>query len=264
MRTSDFHLAVFRLERVGLPSATTRAALSLARQRPSEPALIEALAWRESAPVVLTLFSAMESDSEKVFEAVEDGIGRDPCLSWALVESLNQLPWYNGLRAFLNLPGDPLSSPCAYPFYILARNKIFVSRESSVLRYDHYVKGLWRALVAARAAQWREPEEGVVHVLELLRSLLEKADPDLFVVYFACLLLGQMAPPTNCAEALRGHLTKERCPPVRAAATLALLHMDGGHASGARGDGRARRMGSMCVMGALVTLQILWAIAPLV
>jgi len=254
MHASDFCHAALRLERVGLPSATTKAALELARQHPTESSLIKALASRESAPAALTLLSALQDDSEQVFEAVRYTIGRDPCLSWALVESLNQLPWYNGLRAFLSLPGDPLSSPCAYPFYILARNKIFVSRDSSVRRYDHYVRGLWRALKVARAAQWRNLEESIVHVLELIRTLLEKPEPDLFVVYFACLLLGRVAPPATCAEALRGHMTKDSCPQVGAAAALALLHMDAGRPSEVSCHGRKRRVGSPCMMNVLATL----------
>ena len=251
MRAFDFRSAVYRLERVGLASATTRAALELARRQPTETMLIEALQSRESAPVALTALSALQSDSERVFQAVGNAISRDPCLSWALVESLNQLPWYNGLRAFLSLPGDPLSCPCAYPFYILARNKIFISRDASVLRYDHYVKALWRLLVVARAAGWDDLDEGMVHVLELIRTLLERPDPDPFVVYFASLLLGRLAPPAVCSEALRGHLAKDSCPPVRAAATLALLHMDAGHMSDGGHSDRAKRMGTMCVLSAL-------------
>ena len=254
MRASDLRSAVSRLEHVRLPSATTKAALDLARKNPTEAVLIEALQSRDSAPVALTVLSALQSDSERLFKAVTDAIGRDPCLSWALVESLNQLPWYNGLRAFLSLPGDPLSSPCAYPFYILARNKIFISRDASVLRYDHYVKGLWQALAVARGAGWHDLDEGVIHVLELIRSLLETPDPDPFVVYFASLLLGRVAPLSTCTEALKGHLMKDCCPAVRAAATLALLHMDAGHVSDGGRCTRAKRMGSMCVLSVLATL----------
>jgi len=254
MHASDFRHAALRLEHVGLPSATTKAALEMARQQPTETSLIKALASRESAPAALALLSALQGDSEQVFQAVQHTVGHDPCLSWALVESLNQLPWYNGLRAFLSLPGDPLSSPCAYPFYILVRNKVFISRDSSIQRYDHYVRGLWRALRAARAAQWCDLEEGIVHVLELIRTLLEKPEPDLFVVYFASLLLGRVAPLPTCAEALRGHLTKDSCPQVRAAAALALLHMDAGRVSDMYCHARKRRLGSMCVMNVLSTL----------
>ncbi|UCD49776.1 MAG: hypothetical protein JSW27_19870 [Phycisphaerales bacterium] len=254
MRASDFRRAVFRLEHVRLPSAITKAALELARRRPTEAMLIESLQSRASAPVALTVFSALQSDSERVFEAVGDAIGRDPCLSWALVESLNELPWYNGLRAFLSLPGDPLSSPCAYPFYILARNKIFISREASVLRYDHYVKGLWQMLAVAKAAGWRDPDEGVIHVLELLRTLLETPAPDPFVVYFTSLLLGRVAPLSTCTGALKEHLANDCCPSVRAAATLALLHMDAGRVSDGGCRARAKRRGLMCVMSVLATL----------
>ncbi len=254
MRPSDIRRAVFRLEHVRLPSATTRAALALAHQNPTESALIGDLACRESAPVALTVLSALQSDSERVFDAVGDSIGRDPCLSWALVESLNELPWYNGLRAFLSLPDDPLSSPCAYPFYILVRNKIFISRDASDRRYDYYVKGLWKMLVVAKDAQWCDPEDGVVHVVELIRTLLDKPQSDPFVVYFASLLLGRVAPLSVCIEALRTHLRKDSCPPVRAAAALTLSRLDSSRASNVRCYARPKRADSMCMMNVLSTL----------
>lgn len=257
MRPSDFRRAVFRLEHVRLPSATTRAALALAHRKPTESALIGDLASRESGPVALMVLSALQSDSEKVFDAVGDSIGRDPCLSWALVESLNELPWYNGLRAFLSLPDDPLSSPCAYPFYILVRNKIFISQDASVRRYDYYVKGLWKMLTVARDAQWCDPEDGVVRVVELIRTLLDKPQSDPFVVYFASLLLGRVAPLSVCVEALRTHLENDCCPSVRAAAALTLVRLDASRVSNVRCYARPKRAASMCMMNVLSTLLIL-------
>jgi hypothetical protein len=254
MRPSDFRRAVFRLEHVHLPSATTRAALALARRNPTESALIGDLASRESAPVALTVLSAMQSDSERVFDAVGDSIGRDPCLSWALVESLNQLPWYNGLRAFLNLPDDPLSSPSAYPFYILVRNKVFVTPDAAVRRYDYHVKALWHTLAVARDAKWCDPEDGVVHVVELIHTLLDKPQSDPFVVYFASLLLGRVAPLSVCIEALRTHPRKDSCPPVRAAAALTLRRLDSSRASNVRCYARSKRANSMYMMNVLSTL----------
>jgi hypothetical protein len=254
MRPLDLHLAAFRLQNVSMPSATTEAALRITRRNPSEAALIGHLASRRSAPAALTLLSALRSDSEVVFEAVADSIRRDPCLSWALVESLNELPWYNGLRAFLSLPDNPLSSPSAYPFYILVRNKVFVTPDASVSRYDYHVKALWHTLAVAKDANWQRPEAPAVTMAELLCDLLEKPHPDPFVVYFASLLFGQVAPVSTSIQTLRARLGKDCCPPVRAAAALTLRHMDSNGVSDIRHCARPSKKAAMRVMKALAAL----------
>lgn len=225
MRSLDLRHAESRLENVVLPSSTTEAALRVVRENPSEDALLAKLSCREWAPVGLTVFSALQSDSERVFEAVAGTIRRDPGLSWALVESLNKLPWYNGLRAFLSLPDDPLRSPFAYPFYILVRNKTFTTPDAAHARYDYYVRGLWNALEVAREARWHRPHDSVVSLVELLREQLGTANPDPFVVYFAALLLGRVAPLPQSVAALRARLGNHCCPSVRAAAELTLMRL---------------------------------------
>jgi hypothetical protein len=225
MQSSDLHLAESRLVNVVLPSSTTEAALHLIRRSPSEEILIEKLSCPKAAPVALTAFSALQTDSERVFESVAGTIRRHPGLSWALVESLNKLPWFNGLRAFLSLPDDPLCSPFAYPFYILVRNKTFTTPDAAHARYEHYVRGLWDALHIAREGKWHRPHDSVVSLVELLREQLDKPDPDPFVVYFAALLLGRVGPLSQSIEALRCRLGRDCCPSVRAAAGLTLMRL---------------------------------------
>ena len=226
MRPSDYRRAVVRLEDVSLPSPVTREALRMARMEPSEATLIGHLAYRHLAAPTLMLLSALEDESENVFEAVAESIRRDSYNSWALVESLNELPWYNGLRAFLSLPDDPCSSEVVYPFYILARNKTFVTAEAARERYDYYVRGLWSALGAARDERWSDPDGSVVSVVELMHRLLDVQQPDLFVVYFASLLLGRVAPRPSSIQALKARLENGCCPAVKAAAAVTLRHID--------------------------------------
>ena len=161
-----YRRAVRRLENAPWPSPTTQAALTLLRQRPSDAALIERLACTRAAPTALEVLSAAETDSEPVFEAVQGAIRRSAGLSWSLVESLNRLPWYNGIRAFLSLPDPPLSSPSAYCFYMLARNKIFFPTDMRGELYDYYFHGLWRMLSVAKSGNWRGLHDSVVAVLE--------------------------------------------------------------------------------------------------
>lgn len=254
MRPSDLRRAAFRLENVCLPSPTTQAALWVARRNPSEAALIGDLTSRRRAPIALTVLSAMESESETVFEAVTESIRRDPYISWALVESLNEFPWYNGLRAFLSLPDDPCSSPVAYPFYILARNKVFITPDASVRRYDYHVKALWHTLIVARDGNWRRPEPPVITMVELLRGLLNKPHPDPFVVYFASLLFGRMAPLSASAAVLKARCGKDCCPSVRAAASLTLLHLDSNGVLDIRDCARPGKKAARCIMKALAAL----------
>jgi len=254
MRPSDLRRAAFRLENVCMPSPTTQAALRVVRRNPSEASLIGDLASRRRAPVALTVLSATESESEAVFEAVAGSIRRDPYISWALVESLNVLPWYNGLRAFLSLPDDPCSSPVAYPFYILARNKVFITPDASVRRYDYHVKALWHTLIVARDGNWRRPETPVITMVELLHGLLNKPNPDPFVVHFASLLFGRIAPLSASRKTLKARCGKDCCPSVRAAATLTLRHMDSNGVLNVRDCVRPRKNASQCIMKALAAL----------
>lgn len=254
MRPSDLRRAAVRLENVCMPSPITQAALWMVRRNPSQAALIGDLASRKRAPIALTVLSAMENQSETVFQAVTESIRCDSYLSWALVESLNELPWYNGLRAFLSLPGDPCSSPVAYPFYILARNKVFVTDDAAVRRYDYHVKALWHTLAVARDGDWRRLETPAMTIVELLRGLLNKPEPDPFVVHFASLLFGRVAPLSVNREVLQARCSKDCCASVQAVAALTLRHMNASGASGIRYLTPPGKKASRCIMRALAAL----------
>ena len=226
MQSSRLRLAASRLENAPWPSDITAAALSLLRQRPSDGALLARLASREGAPEALELFCAAESRSERVFRAVRHSIQRDAGLSWSLVESLNRLPWYNGLRAFMSLPEQPLSSPSVYSFYMLARNKVFVPADVSGELYHYYFHGLWRMLAVAKSESWHDLHDSVLAVVRLLRLHLETPECDLFVLYFATLLLGRIASFSSSIRALRHRVAGGHDPLVRTTAALALLHLD--------------------------------------
>jgi len=250
----DYHRAASRLENVHLPSPTTQAALRRVEQNPSEASLIDDLASRGRAPVALTVFSALRSESEDVFEAVCEAIHCDPYVSWSLVESLNQLPWYNGVRAFLSLPDDPCSSPVVYPFYILARNKTFVTADASRDRYDYYVKGLWRTLATARCQRWCDPDRSIVCVIELLRHLLDTPHPDPFVVHFASLLFGDVAPRSANVAVLKGRVGEDCCLLVRETAALVLKHMGEREVPRIHEYSQSRKKVATCMMKALAAL----------
>jgi hypothetical protein len=225
MQFSRLQFAARRLENAPWPSATTAAALSLVRQRPSDAALMARLTSREEAPEALELFSAAQSPSERVFRAVRDSIHRDACLSWSLVESLNRLPWYNGLRAFMSLPEQPVSSPSVYCFYMLARNKVFFPTDVCGQLYDYYFHGLWRMLSVAKSGHWRDLHDSVLAVMRLLRTHLEGPEPDVFVLYFAALLLGRIGTLASSIQALRDRVAGEYEPLLRITAAFALLHL---------------------------------------
>ncbi len=217
--------AALRLERAPWRSSTTEAALSLLEQGPSDATLLRHLRSSQAAPAALELLSASQTDSEAVFDVVRDSIRGNMFLSWSLVESLNRLPWYNGIRAFLSLPEPPLSSPSAYCFYMLARNKVFIPTDVCGELYDHYFHGLWRMLSVAKSENWCDLHPSVLAVVNLLRTHLEKPDPDAFVVYFSALLLGRIDCVSSTVGALRRRVVGPCDAPVRVVAALTLLHL---------------------------------------
>lgn len=225
MHSFCFRQAALRLERAPWRSSTTEAALSLSQQGPSDATLLQHLASPQAAPAALELLSASQTDSEVFFDGVRDSIRGNASLSWSLVDSLNRLPWYNGIRAFLSLPEPPLSSPSVYCFYMLARNKVFIPTDVCGELYDRYFHGLWRMLSVAKSEDWCDLHHSVLAVVELLRSHLEKPQPDAFVVYFTALLLGRIDPISSSIPALRCRLASQCDAPVRVVAALTLLHL---------------------------------------
>lgn len=225
MQCSDREHALSRLENAPYRSRTTDAATELILQDPSESALIRDLYASRTAPVALEVFSAMQTESNDVFEAVREAIGSDLCKSWALFDSLHRLPWYSGIRAFLSLPDPPQSSPCAYAFYILARNKIFIPPYISGDPYDRCFHAMWRLVTAAKTGDWHHPDDGILTVIGMIETHLRRPEPDEFIVYFAALVLGQIASVDVVMKNLRKHQRRDSHPAVRRVAALALRHL---------------------------------------
>ncbi len=217
--------ALFRLENAPYRSRTTDAATELILQDPSESALIRGLHGSRTAPVALEALSAMQTESDDVFEAVRHAIGSDLGQSWALFDSLHRLPWYGGIRAFLSLPDPPQSSPCAYAFYILARNKIFIPPHLSGDPFDRCFHAMWRLVSAAKTGDWSHPDDGILTVLEMIETHLNRPEPDEFIVYFAALALGQIGSVDVVTKNLKNHKRGHSHPAVRRVAALALRHL---------------------------------------
>jgi hypothetical protein len=175
--------------------------------------------------VALEVFCAMELECEQVHEAVRRAIECDPACCWALVESLNRLPWYGGIRAFLSLNDPPESSPCVYPFYILARNKLFIPSNMPPERYAYLYRGLWRLLPVARSEDWQLPHHSVVAIVEMIQRHLRMPQPDSFVVYLAALLLGRVSPLQANLNTLRLRAYSDADCRVRNAAHMAMRHI---------------------------------------
>lgn len=225
MHSPELERARSRLQNAQWRSQTTEVALHLIEREPSDTSLIDTLDLPEEAPGALEAFSALDTSSEVVYEAVRDRISQRPLMSWCLVESLNRLPWYNGMRAFLSLPDTPTSSPCAYPFYILVRNKIFIPSNMGGEIYHYYVNGLWRSLPLARSGDWQRPHHSVLAILEMIERHFENGCPDTFVLYFACLLLGRIGSFDTGIQSLQELAEGGGCPTARKLATMTLEHL---------------------------------------
>ena len=241
MHAADLTHAVQRLRHAPWPSGVTARALRRLAESPSKAGLIDGLSGTETAPVSLEIFCASETDCEQVFEAVRRAIRCDPALCWALVESLNRLPWYEGIRAFLSLDDPPESSPCAYPFYILARNKLFVPSDMPPEVYAYHYRGLWRLLPVAKSESWQSPRRSVLAIVEMMNRQLTTACPDPFVVYLAGLLLGQIGPRESGLDALEYRVCSDANPVVKGVARLAMKHIVSRWPGSAAARPRARR-----------------------
>jgi hypothetical protein len=226
MNPAQQRIAVSRLKNAPFRSPTTDAALGLVRQAPSEEALAAALGDPREGPVALEVLCALRPRSEQVYEAVLRAIEHDLALSWSLIESLNRLPWYDGMRAFLSLPHSPAKYPPAYAFYILARNKVFFPTDMSGFTFDYHFNGLWALLPTARSGNWRQAHPSAFAIVELLYNHLRGLEPDTFVVYFSALMLGGIRPLGSCLRGLRSRTVERCCSRVRETAALALSLLD--------------------------------------
>lgn len=225
MHCSDREHALSRLANAPYRSRTTDIATELILQNPSETALIQGLFSSRTATGTLEAFSAIQSESDAIFDAVQSAISRDPCKSWALLESLHRLPWYGGIRAFLSLPDPPQSSPSAYAFFILARNKIFIAPHIDGDPFNRCFHAMWRLVSAAKTGDWQDPDDGIITVIEMIETHLNRPAPDEFIVYFAALVLGRMGPVDLAIQDLRNHAVRSGHPTVRRVAALALRHL---------------------------------------
>jgi len=225
MHAAELTHAAQRLRHAPWQSVVTQEALKWLAESPSKAGLIEALACDQSAPAALEILCAVEPECEQVFLAVRRTIEHNAALCWALVESLNRLPWYGGIRAFLSLEEPAESSPCVYPFYILARNKLFIPTDMPAEFYAYCYRGLWRLLPVAKSENWQSPHHSVVAVVGMMDRHLRMPRPDPFVVYLSGLLLGRISPMKSNLDTLERRVHGDGDCAVRAAAHLALRHI---------------------------------------
>lgn len=225
MHAAELTHAVQRLRHAPWPSKVTEDALRWLTESPSKKCLVESLACPKSAPVALEIFCALETECEQVYQAVRQTIERDAALCWALVESLNRLPWYAGIRAFLSIEHPPESSPFVYPFYILARNKLFIPTNMPHEQYAYCYHGLWRLLPLARSERWESPHPSVLAVVEMMDRHLRTAQPDPFVVYFSALLLGRVSPLPINLDILHHRARGDADHAVKTAAHMVIRHV---------------------------------------
>ena len=162
------------------------------------------------------------SDSEPLFQVVQHAIQSSPRTSWCFIEFLDRYPWYSAIRAFISLPDSPLTSCSVYPFYIMARNRLFDSMGVSDQVYPFYYHGVWRTLEVAQAEYWLELSPSVTAVLKLFQNHLERPCPNPFIVYFATALIGGMGSLPSSIQRLQ-HLILKKCDePAKIAAILTL------------------------------------------
>ncbi len=208
MHAAELTHAVQRLRHAPWPSPVTHEALRWLAGSPSKAGLIAALACSRSAPVALEIcLCDGESSASRCSRPFARTIEHNAALCWALVESLNRLPWYGGIRAFLSLEEPPESSPCVYPFYILARNKLFIPTDMPPELYAYCYRGLWRLLPVARSENWQSPHHSVLAVVGLMDRHLRMPRPDPFVVY-----LSGSAPGADQPDEIESRCPCESCP----------------------------------------------------
>lgn len=225
MHAAELTHAAQRLRHAPWPSTVTQEALQWLGESPSKADLLAALGCPASAPLALEVCCALETECEQVFQAVRQAVQHNAALCWALVESLNRLPWYGGIRVFLSLEEPPESSPCVYPFYILARNKLFIPTDMPPEQYAYCYRGLWSLLPVARSENWGTPHHSVLAVVGLMDKHLRMSQPDPFVVYLSGLLLGRLSPVRSNLDVLRHRTRGDADDTVKAVAHLAMRHL---------------------------------------
>lgn len=166
------------------------------------------------------------SDSEPLFQVVQHAIQISSRTSWCFIEFLDRNPWYSAIRAFISLPDSPLTSCSVYPFYIMARNRLFESMDISDQVYPFYYHGVWRTLEVAKAEYWLDLSPSVVAVLKLFQNHLERPCPHPFIVHFATALIGGTGSLSSSIQRLQ-HLILKKCDePAKITAILTLGHLN--------------------------------------
>ena len=180
----------------------------------------------EAVATTVETLCVANSDSEPLFQVVQHAIQSNPRTSWCFIEFLDRDPWYSAIRAFISLPDSPLTSCSVYPFYIMARNRLFESMHVSDQVYPFYYHGVWRTLEVAKAEYWLELSPSVIAVLKLFQNHLERPCPHPFVVHFATALIGGMRSLPSSIQRLQ-HLILKKCDePAKITAILTLAHLN--------------------------------------
>ena len=228
MYRSPVQAAQERLKSASWPSTYTTKALDFLTHNPSETDLLQTLKNKPEIPVALEALCALQPDSQELYDDVCRIIASHPSLSWSLIDSLNHLAWYDGMRAFINMP-DPLKCTKAYPFYILARNKIFYPTDMTGSTFEYHVKGFWALLAAARLGHWQQMQPNMLAVVNMLHNRLDEEQPEPFIVYFCALLLGGFLPLKDCDFRLKAFIQEPIHPALHTLAIMTLGHLHALH-----------------------------------
>lgn len=212
--------AIHRLRSAPWPSSYTTRAIELVQQNLTIADFIRMIKYNDEAPPAIDALCAIRQDSECVFSALRQVIVGNPRLSWILIESLNRLPFYSAMRAFLSLADPPRLDPSIYPFYILARNKTFIPTSITGQAYEYAVHGFWSLINCARNRKWLSINPNGLVVVDFIRDHLSRQNPDCFVGYLCVLLLGGIAPLESSTANLKAKQHKSYHTLIQEAATL--------------------------------------------
>ncbi len=224
MHPSQILAAQERLKTAPWPASCTHKAIALLEQNPSEDDLMHTFDQPSSAPIALEALCALRLESNLLYSSVCQSIACHPRLSWCLVDSLNRLAWYDGMRAYFQST-TTLHGCCSLPFYILARNKIFTPADMCGEVYAYHVKGFQALVTTARTRQWQQMQPDELAVINMMYTHLDQSRPDVFVVYFSTLLLGSFAPLNTSILRLKTLIQEQPHPALTGITTLALKHV---------------------------------------
>lgn len=227
-RSHHVQAAQKRLKSAAWPSSFTTKAMDYLADNPTETDLLQTLKNQAEIPVALEALCALQPDSPELYDDVCRIIASHPSLSWSMIDSLNHLAWYDGMRAFMRLP-NPLKCCKAYPFYILARNKIFYPSDMAGTTFEYHVKGFWALLATARLGHWQQLQPNMLAVVNMLHTHLNEEQPNPFITYFCALLLGGFQPLKDSTFRLKAFIQEPVHPALNTLAILTLGHLHALH-----------------------------------